>query len=227
MKQLFLSLLILLAISSLQAQKLYVGGKFAGGITRLPNKDVKKQADMPLSFGYSMGGYCGITFTERLKFQGELLFSAINQKYEGTSFFKDTSNLLNAFDYKSVTKLKNIDIPVVAILGKWIYVEGGVCFNILLTADINEVASNWNMADVYNKKKEDISSHFQRINLSLVGGGGISMMILDHFGFNAGLRGFMGVNDFGSSVNTLNESLKSGRTGYWSLMINAGARYKF
>lgn len=216
MKIIKLLIVLLFAASYSFAQSPYLGGKAAFGITRLPNSEIKDNSDsmkLNLSFGYSAGIVGGIAFTERFKIQAEILLSNVNQKYQGT---------IPAGDYNSITETKMLDIPVMVIVGKWVYVEAGGIVNILLKANFSETLN-----DVKTIDKENVISKYDRINYGIAAGGGVNLNIGEHFGFNAGLRAYVGLNDFGKGVDALKNDIKTDKTTYWSLMLNAGLRIRF
>lgn len=217
MKTLNLLFVLLIASFYLSAQKPYIGAKAAWGIIRLSNSEVKENSDSMkyvfFSFGSSIGAVGGVAFTERLKLQGEILLSTVSQKYKGTDLTKD---------FRSVTETKMLDIPIMLIVGKWIYVEAGGVLNILLKANFSETIDNVNIKD-----KENVISKYDHINYGIAFGGGINLNAGSHFGFNAGLRTYIGVSDFGKGVDALKNDIKNDKTGYWSVMLNAGARFRF
>lgn len=244
MKTIKILFVLMVAAVYVSAQTPYIGAKAQYGITRLPNSQLSlpisykegsyaanKDVKLDISFGRSYGLYGGFQLLRIFKLQGELLFTEIVQNYKDLKKNVTIAGANTTIDYKAITNVKNVDLPVMAVVGNIMYLEAGPVFNVLLkssfSSDIDSVMnSDGSMIKNVENADIDIKNRYSKINVGLGVGTGTSISI-SHFGFHAGVRYYMGLNKFGKNLTELQQNVKTERTGVWSLMLNIGMRFIF
>ncbi|MBI5219929.1 MAG: outer membrane beta-barrel protein [Bacteroidia bacterium] len=193
-------------------QSPYIGAKYGIGITKLTNKHITNNADSMRSIfstGSNYSLYGGITFTDRIALQVELVYNSLNQKYQG--------DVLGG--YQSITEIKTFDVPVMLQVGKWVYAEAGPVLNVLLKAEFKSLSDSLNSADVTDK--------FDKTTWGIAFGGGGRLNLGEHFALNLGVRAYIGIKDFGNGVDALGQDIHDYNTTGWSVGLNGGLRIRF
>lgn len=215
MKKLILfSAILFFAIENF-AQSPFLGAKTGVSLTRLKNQQISNNVDSMkanfFTFSYFYGITGGITITERFALQGELLINTLSQNYDITkgTFQGGTST----------TEINTVDIPIMVIVGKRIYVEAGPVINIIVNATVKSTV------DALNNK--DVTDHFDQFSYGVAFGGGLCIHATEHFAVNLGLRGYIGLTDLGNGVDALGRKISEYKTTGWSAGLNGGLRIVF
>ncbi|HBX53676.1 MAG: hypothetical protein A2275_08515 [Bacteroidetes bacterium RIFOXYA12_FULL_35_11] len=194
------------------AQQPFLGGRVGYGYTRLNNKYIAEQPDSVQqyvsSFGTNFGVGGGFYFTDRFCLKTELVFNNIQQRYEG--------DIMGG--YKSLTDVKTLDIPILFSFGKWVYIEAGPVFNFVLKASFNSTIDSLDQKNITDK--------YNRINYGAMLGGGFALHAGDILVLYGGLRGFVGLKDYGNGVDALGEEIHDYKTTSWGIGAVAGINIK-
>src|SRR5690606_23637029 len=183
MKKMFLiAALAVLGMTQTDAQVKF-GVKAGPQLTNLVGDDVD-ESDM--KFGFNVGGYANIRFSEQFAFQPELLFSLQGDKNEGS---------VAGVDFKSTNNLSYINVP---LMMKWYAYDGlnfefgpQVGFNV---GAKNKLESDGNLDLFDNEGTTDISDNVSTVDFGVNIGAGYEMTNGLNFGLRYG-RGLTSVFD--------------------------------
>lgn len=188
MKKALLTVVVILAALSVQAQNVRVG--LSGGVnsTWLMNKnvfDANDELDIAASFGGRFGIDAIYSFSEKAGISvGVNFLSTHNQKYTG-----DDGN--NNFDGK--VKLNYLDIPLLFRLTSTggTYFEIGPQFSFLSKAE-EELESD---ISFLNYSGKDVKNSFNSTNVGLILGFGVDIDVTENIYITTGLRLGYGFSD--------------------------------
>jgi hypothetical protein len=196
MKKALLTVVVILAALSVQAQNVRIG--LSGGVnsTWLLNKNVL-DADDDLDIAAPFGGRFGIdaiySFNEKVGISlGVNFISVHNQKYTG-----ETDDKTYSFDSK--LKLNYLDIPILFRLTSsgGSYFEIGPQFSFLGKAE-EELESNIALANYSGK---DVKSSLNSTNIGLILGFGVDIDVTENIYITTGLRLGYGFSDVTKEFN--------------------------
>ena len=203
MKHLLIILALLFSVNSYSQFDLLLGAKYSHGLlVKVANKQIAESLSADQNYGeaysQSIGFTVGVKPIERLGGKIEFIASQTTQEYYG-KVYSGNSDLA----YTSSNKITTLDIPVMVEFGKWIYVEGGPVFSIILDADFEK-----DVRAISNEK--DVSEKFDDFSYGGAVGAGINIP-LDHMEFSVGVRYTLGINKAGG-VDSIGIDVVDGTT---------------
>lgn len=177
---------VLLATTSVSAQKIHIGFKGGAAINKLSGKSFKDE----FSFGYHLGGFVEIGLGKKFAIQPEILFSQTNV---------DTSNTFSSvYQFKQLNKvqLKYLSFPILLNIKptKALTLQIGPQFGIL-TNKSNTLLQNGQQA-------------FKSGDFSMLGGVQVNIGHLGIYGRYA--VGLSSINDIDNQEKWKNQSIQLG-----------------
>ncbi len=164
MKKLFLTIVTVLTISSINAQKF--GVKAGLNIASLNITDPSRDTyDLKPKFGFSIGVFAEFDFSDKLSFQPELLFSTQGAKVESSS---------NNYSFKGIKKYNYINIPLMAkySINRSFNIQAGPQVGFLLSADQEDT---FTFNGTSNTLKSDIKDFLNTLDFDVSVGFGYKM----------------------------------------------------
>ena len=184
--QFFLPLLLLIvAVSSTQAQGFHLGVKAGANIFKIDGQSYDNQ----FKFGYNVGAFSEINFTKHIGIQPEVMFNQTN--YRTGSTFSDVYGDANYNNYKG--KLNYLSIPVLLSIRpvSFLSILVGPQYGILLNQD--------------QHLSSQAKNAFKSGDFSMVGGAQLNLA-----GFKLGARYVIGLTD----INDLGDNQKWKNQGF-------------
>jgi hypothetical protein len=161
--------LTLITVMNVQAQGFHLGVKAGANIFKINGQSF----DQSYQFGYNLGAFAELNFTQQWGIQPEVLWSQTNYRTgnEFNSIFPGNANDLKG-------KLNYLSIPILLSFSpvKFISLQAGPQFGILMSGD-QDLGQNGKNA-------------FKKGDFSLVGGAQLNLA-----GFKLGARYVIGLND--------------------------------
>jgi hypothetical protein len=204
----------------------YGGISLSASNTWLLNKfvfDKGDEQDIAASFGGGFGFVAGYNFNKSLGAEININFNTHNMKYTG-----DIGTTANPYEYKSKTKLKYIDIPILFKAGGETYFEFGPEFSFLSKAEYSFKSDNVDST-------MSVKSDFSGSSFNIVFGFGHNFEIDKQFAINAGFRLMYGLSDIkgvdglGASKSdypTTTKGIDDFKTNLTAMYIHVGCIYK-
>lgn len=178
MKQLLLVAIVLLSISTSNAQEIKLGAKAGVNLSTIEGDFTQ---NIESYTGFHLGGFAEVVISEKFSFQPELLFSA--QGYNESSF---DSGFNFSRDYKAEVRANYLNMPLMAkyYVTDGLSIEAGPYVGVLLSSNIegrlNQTFDGETEITLIN---EDYSDELNTIDYGV--GAGVSYKMSNGINFSA------------------------------------------